>query len=117
MIDHLKSAKETLRSFIRNNQGDDIEAIHDALSHLDRFLPEPKITSTKVIVGAHAYATIESMGRRTNIRLSAGKAPAASLIQYADELEADAMKSLERAALARAASRSFISQPASDKGL
>ncbi len=57
----------------------------------------------RIIVGANAYAVINEGNRQTDILLSAGKSPQASLREYAIEQQAIATRALNMADLARRA--------------
>ena len=57
----------------------------------------------RIIVGANAYAVIKEENRQTDILLSAGKSPQASLREYAMEQQAIATRALDMADLARRA--------------
>jgi hypothetical protein len=56
--------------------------------------------NVRIFIGAAAYACIEESGRKTDILLSPGKGPIASLREYAESERARALRILEMAALA-----------------
>jgi hypothetical protein len=58
-----------------------------------------------IILGANAYAVIDEGNRKTDILLSHGKSPEASLREYADEQRKRAARILEQADLAEKAAQ------------
>ena len=106
----LNSIKETIAALKSLSDPADPAAAHKiqatiaaSVARLARLSPTPRIRSARIMVGAHAYATIDHDQGRCDMRLDAGCSPATSLAAFAAQKEAEAMRALAMASLALAA--------------
>lgn len=76
----------------------------------DHVTSQPVDIDVRILVGAHAYATVTEGSRKTDFLLSAGKSAPASLREYADEQRERAQRILAMANLAERAATKLESE-------